>query len=695
MKQSVSFIVCMLTSVAMYAAEEETNQRLPFVREGKQWHVVQSDYNGNTHHERYTLTGKEVKWGKTYMQMQRVEDNKTVTYNEALLREDGYKVYVFDSERQKEFLMFDFTLKPGDTYTTYSYEENRDVTYKVLAVDDYTEGPKVSYQQYDEEADSMITKHRYLQKWTVCSLFDPGLQMTWIESSGSLEGPLANLYESRPVSTSNRLAYVIYDPELIYLPFTLHDEFAYVHGCNLPTDEEDYSDEWHHKLTYELEGGRLHVYGKVFAQCGPNNYALFLERKTDDPTVRKIEFVIQEVPPVANCRSLYATDFHVPGFDPNISYTVVDSYGEEHPVVNQTPLTPYRPFIEDGKVWKVGFTATGNPVQMVSLYYFDGETTIDGKTCKQMLRQRYFSPDYARYNSMAHEQQVNYEGAWYEEDKKVYTYDTTDKRFKLVYDFSTGSNDTLLLGRDMPFVIGPKLTGGLKGFKGVYRPVRCLIGENSIYSPTWLEGVGSIDGPTVNMYSGYVDPVMFLMSCSAGDEVIYLNDEYEDGATPKIIEARKNRIDFTHTIKIRPKTRLTKVSEGETDDTEAPDMKYIYGEYNGQQLGINLNALDNAYQVIISDNTGKNIYEKAVNAGNIVGLNIDISKYTPGDYTIAVENDYESFRGEFEVEPTGIVDVKSKRETNEREIYNLQGQRMSTLLKGLNIINGQKIIVKQ
>ena len=37
----------------------------------------------------------------------------------------------------------------------------------------------------------------------------------------------------------------------------------------------------------------------------------------------------------------------------------------------------YRPFIEEGKVWKVGDCCSGNPLQSVEYYYFDGDTIID------------------------------------------------------------------------------------------------------------------------------------------------------------------------------------------------------------------------------------------------------------------------------------------------------------------------------
>lgn len=172
----------------------------------------------------------------------------------------------------------------------------------------------------------------------------------------------------------------------------------------------------------------------------------------------------------------------------------------------------------------------------------------------------------------------------------------------------------------------------------------------------------------------------FLMSCTVGDEVIYFNDGYEDGATPE--GARKQRIDFTHTIKIRPKARKEEAEPS------------LYGEYNALQLGINLNPLDNAYLVCISDETGKTVYEKTVNAGNIVGLNIDISAYAEGRYTVTVENDNESFTGVIDTRTTGIKENVIIEELKNGNIYNLQGQRISTLRKGLNIVNGRKAFVK-
>ena len=344
------------------------------------------------------------------------------------------------------------------------------------------------------------------------------------------------------------------------------------------------------------------------------------------------------------------------------------------------PQTAYRPFVEEGKVWKLG-DYSGNPVQRVEYYYFDGDTIIDGKTCKQMMCQRYVNAEHPDYANISQLPSLSYVGAWYEEGKKVYFYNPTTNQFKLMYDFSLGDNETLQINNNL-YVVGPKQTGEMKGFKGVYRDVMMKWdGEESIYNTTWLEGVGGIDGPTVSVYLGEENHVLCLMSCTVGDEVIYFNDEYEDGATPEAMEAKKHRFDFTHTVKNQPKAPIKRVKS----DAESSEMQSLYGEYNDLQLDINLDPLDEAYIVRIANESGNVVYEKAINAGSIVALSIDISAYAKGRYTVTVENSHESFSGEFDTQTTGIKEVNSNV-TKAVQYYSIDGKRIATPQRGLNII---------
>jgi hypothetical protein len=238
-------------------------------------------------------------------------------------------------------------------------------------------------------------------------------------------------------------------------------------------------------------------------------------------------------------------------------------------------------------------------------------------------------------------------------------------------------------------MIGPKQTGGIKGFKGVYRDIMISTDlGTTIYSTTWLEGVGCIDGPTMNAY--YYEKESretFLMSCVVGDEVIYLNDEYQDGTATDASNAPKQRLDFTHIKKTKPTAPRKRSAE-----------QPLYGEYNDQLLSINLDPLDEAYLVRVIGESGKAVYEKAINAGNIVALSIDISAYPQGRYTVTIENSLESFTGQIHAQTTGIIDAarlnNNEQRIKNKLIYSLQGQRLSRLQKGLNIVNGRKVLVK-
>ena len=352
---------------------------------------------------------------------------------------------------------------------------------------------------------------------------------------------------------------------------------------------------------------------------------------------------------------------------------------------NIQPYT-YRPFIEDGKVWVVkGFPDDyyyEEDDTWREYYFFAGDTIVGGHTCKQM-----------KYILNATEENwVNgvftpasssqcYIGAFYEEDKKVYFALASREQFDLWYDFGLSTNDSIAPFNEPGFqVFVKKISGGMPGFKGPYYE---LWYDNQVMGH-WLEGVGCTSRPFQIYPWLWAGGGSGLLYCSVGDEVIYYNSKVVD---PYDMEAPKHRFDFTHTTKTQPKTPRR---------SEEEEEQSLYGEYNKQLLAINLDPIDEAYLVRITDETGNVVYEKAINAGNIVALNIDISAYAAGLYTVTVENSQESFTGEFEVQTTGIRDALRLKNNEEikNKIYNLQGQRLNTLQKGLNIVNGKKIYVK-
>ena len=366
----------------------------------------------------------------------------------------------------------------------------------------------------------------------------------------------------------------------------------------------------------------------------------------------------------------------------------------------------YRPFIEDNKVWKVGQVMTDKEsgVQIVSYLYFDGDTIVNGHTAKRMRRDRVAAKEWESQNI-----EREYVGAWYEKDKKVYCLNVGNNDFELAYDFSLNVGDTINLYDYMVYgdngimgVVAKRATGGLYGFKGNYLDIEASwedkywSEEDMMEIPVvykqrnqWLEGVGS-DYPTLNPpFISFKSPFTtggigdVLMSCSIDDEVIYFNDKYEDKTTPEG-EAKKRRFDFSHTIKTQPKSPERRGEE-----------VALSGEYNDRVLDVKLDRLNELYEVQITNNkTSEVTYSKTINAKNIVALNINISAYPKGQYAIAIENSNETFNGVFDTSTTGIAEIVNGKSSNDKSIFNLQGQRINGLQKGLNIVEGKKIMMR-
>jgi hypothetical protein len=83
----------------------------PLLEEGKTWHYTYHNWaTGKTYTFTEKLSGDSIVNGVTYM--------KYVSHDESaadvLLREDGGKVYMYDTRKEAETLLYDFTLSVGD-----------------------------------------------------------------------------------------------------------------------------------------------------------------------------------------------------------------------------------------------------------------------------------------------------------------------------------------------------------------------------------------------------------------------------------------------------------------------------------------------------------------------------------------------------------------------------------------------------
>ncbi len=68
MKRTLLLLMGVLASVAMQA-QEESNDYIPFVENGKSWHVIRSGLDFGCYQEEFMLMGEVVKDGKSYITM--------------------------------------------------------------------------------------------------------------------------------------------------------------------------------------------------------------------------------------------------------------------------------------------------------------------------------------------------------------------------------------------------------------------------------------------------------------------------------------------------------------------------------------------------------------------------------------------------------------------------------------------------
>ena len=526
---SSRFVGCYDGDVCIFSAEDfnalttPTDDCLPFVELGKSWHGVSSTFPQEkikewdfciqqVKEEEANIEGKPE--GQTYMKLA-----------DFLIREENHKVYLYHPYINVEFLMFDFSLKEGDTYETYSISDQEIVTYKVLSVGDYTEGPTITRYEYDEKSNSVIEHQRYLRKWIVCRV-DNGTTKTWIEGVGSLEGPFGNIFDAY-ANTLGYLAYVLYNGQHdYYLPFSFYDDLneglVWNRGCKLPTGKTGNRDEHIDQLTYELEGDRLHVYGDVFTNCGPNHYIYFFEKPTDKPSVHELCYRILDVEPIATCAFLHATDFYVSGFDQSLNYIVVDNQGVEHPVINKNQQPTYRPFIEDGKVWTYHYYNDFTGKEFYESLTVSGDTVINNKSYKKIV-------DVATGRVYC---------ALREEGRKVYATYPHYSGEKLIYDFGLNVGDAFPLyeGSDpsawATVVSVDTIVVGSRAFRALdVRP-----NNTKDWPNWWVEGIGGMYHLTSN--SPMPGNSYYFSSCQLEGDTLFTSRDFQTLGTIPSIETQ-------------------------------------------------------------------------------------------------------------------------------------------------------------
>ncbi|MBO4642258.1 MAG: fasciclin domain-containing protein, partial [Bacteroidaceae bacterium] len=313
--------------------------------------------------------------------------------------------------------------------------------------------------------------------------------------------------------------------------------------------------------------------------------------------------------------------------------------------MSELPATiAYRPFVEEGKVWKLGRYEYGaDPKESepthIEYQYLQGDTIIGGLQYKRCL--------IANDENMP----AQYVGAVREDEGIVSSCIQGAADSQKIYDFTSPAGTSewyhnwLMLTAEIYHVtLGERHVIDTETYKGCGREVS--FNGKTI---TWLQGVGYVG--LFNLPAGYC-----LLSCTVGDEVLY----YDASLMPKDFEVKKKKLDFTHVVKAQPKAPSSKsrvklastmpsrergktIVKAPQHDTEQEGPETLKGEYSSTELFVHLNGLFGTYAITLTDEAGNEVYAKDVLTDNVLALNTDLLTYEPGSYTLTVENAYEKF----------------------------------------------------
>ena len=359
----------------------------------------------------------------------------------------------------------------------------------------------------------------------------------------------------------------------------------------------------------------------------------------------------------------------------------------------------YRPFIEEGKVWRTGIPDTNGDgyshIYHYRLFYFSNYFLI-GRSAIRIIG-----------HGVEAEIDTIRVGLLFEENRKVYHASPDTQDFTLLYDFvSPVGSDINIAGEDLTIINKEWVQDD--SFKG-----ECIyLKAKGSEQPTicWMEGVGNMSNPMESLYTtGTSNEV--LLYCKVGDEVLYYNgNPFLNGIGG---EVKKNTIDFTHVVKAQPKAPRrgrsglnpdsSPVGEGR-EGSEEEEM--LTGAYSINELFVDFKALTGIYVITICDDSGTEVYRKDVQTSNVMGLNKLIGGYAKGVYTLTVENDAEAYMAEFSIdEEVGIGRPTPDPSRNGGEKagawYDLSGRQIVNSKssngkwnKGIYIRDGKKVVVR-
>ena len=313
MKQLITLLCTVLCMANAYAQETDY---LPFVQQGKTWHVDALAMGGT-----YFDTPRVCSYwfddevfsvgGQQYFKLlKRIEDNVSEI---GLFREDDKRVFLYDEKEGREHIAYDFNLKEGDEFRLGT----QDYICKVKEVGwREVNGQRLRTIVFDAAIDAE----------------EGGIQeMEWTECIGHSGTPERG-FEPVPAlnSYSTHVTYVISDDGGLYLPLSFSVPYNGWSGQQLITEHMSADTGGEECLEYEFvyapsyDSYQLHIFGTMMTPDGPNCYIYCVE----DVATHKITLRSEELSPRSGQEALHHVDLYFPFFISGVPYTIVDAKGE-------------------------------------------------------------------------------------------------------------------------------------------------------------------------------------------------------------------------------------------------------------------------------------------------------------------------------------------------------------------------------
>ena len=701
MKRLLLTIIAGLMTFAAQA-QQDTTAYHPFVQPGKTWRVAGSNMVHTHRTIDYYFAGAdaiETIDGHDYLPMIQTVQSDGWTEQCGLFREQDRKVYLYDKQTRREILYYDFSLQQGDHFEP----EYGDFANCQVISDNYIQVNgewlrKLIIEGNNRNSDATVRE-----------------RTTWIEGVGALDGPLGGVWGGGNTSSwGYALAYVTTADDSFF-PFSFNLMMNNWSGQQLvklgEMDLDHTYPMWSDKLQYELltdpefpsgDVLTLHVSGYMRLQRGPNNY-VYCDVVQKDMNNYTVTLQVEELTPMADSYSWYRVDMYFRYLQNGKTYTVVDSRGEH--VVQH--VDSYRPFVEENKVWVLernGDTAVSNgkqpwPMANTEVQWLQGDTIVAHQQCKRWMRCRWTnasSPD------------TTYMAAVYEEGHRVYYAPAGQEEFLLLYDFGIQPEDTLALtdsyswlelGQNVQYQTGLMQRNAVEKdcYKGIITTLTQFYDQpwRSNYSPEqWMQGVGCLG--LYNMRTSATG--LKLKACTVGDEVLYMDNTWAEEQLGMGSGVKRQWLDFTHTVKTRPKAPQRTVAAQQAADADAE----LTGEYSDSKLILYLKPLSGAYTISLCNEAGTELYRQAVLANQVVSLSTDLTRYAEGNYVLTVAGANESYTADLNIgQPNGIHGIGqdapnvSPHSTQGPQLpnayYDLQGRRLSRpQAHGIYLHNGRK-----